>query len=88
MTSPAVAAHRVSVGIGQIAISKDPNDVLVSYGLGSCIGVSVFDSQNRIGGLVHVLLPGERTFYDLEGLWEAMPMAEDVLAEQEYSGEG
>lgn len=57
MTSPAVAAHRVSVGIGQIAISKDPNDVLVSYGLGSCIGVSVFDLQTRIGGLVHVLLP-------------------------------
>jgi ribosome-associated protein len=31
--------------------------------------------------IVHVFLPGERTFYDLEGLWEAMPLSEDVTAQ-------
>ena len=30
--------------------------------------------------IVHVFLPGERTFYDLESLWEAMPISEDVIA--------
>lgn len=57
MTSPAVDARRVSVGIGQLAVSKDPDEVLVAYGLGSCIGVSAYDPHGRICGLVHVLLP-------------------------------
>lgn len=57
MTAPAAEQKRVSVGIGQLAVSKDPSEVLVAYGLGSCIGVSVWDPQARVGGLVHVLLP-------------------------------
>lgn len=57
MTAPAAEQKRVSVGIGQLAVSKDPLEVLVAYGLGSCIGVSVWDPQARVGGLVHVLLP-------------------------------
>lgn len=57
MTAQAADARRVSVGIGQIAISKDPGEVLVSYGLGSCIGVSAHDAQTKVCGLVHILLP-------------------------------
>lgn len=56
MTAPS-DARRVSVGIGQLAISKDTSDVLVAYGLGSCIGISCYDPQARVGGLAHVLLP-------------------------------
>ncbi|HMO66433.1 MAG TPA: chemotaxis protein CheD [Verrucomicrobiota bacterium] len=56
MTAPA-EARRVSVGIGQLAISKDATDVLVAYGLGSCIGISCYDPQTRVGGRAHVLLP-------------------------------
>jgi chemotaxis protein CheD len=56
MTAP-TEARRISVGIGQLAISKDPADVLVAYGLGSCIGISCYDPQAKVGGLAHVLLP-------------------------------
>lgn len=56
MTAPS-DTRRVSVGIGQLAISKDTSDVLVAYGLGSCIGISCYDPQARVGGLAHVLLP-------------------------------
>ena len=45
------------MGIGQLAISADPLDVLVAYGLGSCVGVSAFDPCHNIAGMVHVLLP-------------------------------
>lgn len=57
MTSPAAESRRVSVGIGQLAISKDPVEVLVAYGLGSCIGVSCYDPQSRVSGMAHILLP-------------------------------
>ena len=49
--------RRVSVGIGQIAVSTDPTEVLVAYGLGSCVGVTFYDPGTRSGGMVHVLLP-------------------------------
>jgi len=57
MISATVDVHRVSVGIGQLAISRDPREVLIAYGLGSCIGVSAYDAQTRVAGMVHVLLP-------------------------------
>jgi chemotaxis protein CheD len=57
MTAPASDARRISVGIGQLATSKDAAEVLIAYGLGSCVGVSCFDPQARVGGLAHILLP-------------------------------
>jgi chemotaxis protein CheD len=57
MTSAISDQRRVSVGIGQLAISRDPKEILVAYGLGSCIGVSVYDPTTRVAGMVHVLLP-------------------------------
>lgn len=57
MTSAVSDTKRVSVGIGQLAISTDPKEILVAYGLGSCIGVSVYDPGAKVAGLLHVLLP-------------------------------
>ncbi len=57
MTLAATEQKRVSVGIGQLVVSKDAREILVAYGLGSCIGVTVWDPQAQVGGLVHVLLP-------------------------------
>ncbi len=45
------------VGIGEGKISKDPNDVLITHSLGSCIGLSLYDPGIRAGGLVHCMLP-------------------------------
>ena len=57
MTAPPADARRISVGIGQLAISKDPQEVLIAYGLGSCIGISCYDPQAKVSGLAHILLP-------------------------------
>jgi chemotaxis protein CheD len=37
--------------------SKDPDAVLVTYSLGSCIGVAVYDPVAKVGGLLHYMLP-------------------------------
>ncbi|MBI2765258.1 MAG: chemotaxis protein CheD [Chloroflexi bacterium] len=57
MTALASELRRISVGIGQLAVSSDAGEVLVAYGLGSCVGVSAYDPSLRLGGLVHILLP-------------------------------
>jgi chemotaxis protein CheD len=47
---------RQSVGIGEYRVVEAPA-VLVSLGLGSCVGVALYDPERRIGGLAHVMLP-------------------------------
>ncbi len=45
------------VGISDIKISNSLNDVIITYALGSCIGITVYDPVARVGGLLHYMLP-------------------------------
>lgn len=44
------------VNIAQMRIARPP-DQLYALGLGSCIGVVLYDPQRKIAGMLHVLLP-------------------------------
>lgn len=48
-----------SVGISEYATGTSP-EVLITYGLGSCLGILLYDGQQRLGGLAHTLLPAPR----------------------------
>ena len=45
------------VGISDLKVSNNQEDVLITYALGSCIGVAVYDPLVRVGGLLHFMLP-------------------------------
>lgn len=45
------------IGIGEMAISDDPAGVLITYSLGSCIGLVCYDPRLQLGGMVHSQLP-------------------------------
>lgn len=45
------------VGISECAVSADPRSVIITYALGSCIAVSVYDANASVGGLLHIILP-------------------------------
>ncbi|MFP4650006.1 MAG: chemotaxis protein CheD [Desulfobacterales bacterium] len=47
----------VVVDIADMRISSNPNDTLVTYSLGSCIGVAIYDPALKIGGMIHCMLP-------------------------------
>jgi len=47
----------IVVGISDFKVSNNINDVLVTYALGSCIGVTIYDPVVKIGGLLHFMLP-------------------------------
>ncbi|HUI06926.1 MAG TPA: chemotaxis protein CheD [Verrucomicrobiae bacterium] len=48
---------QIVVDIADMAVSGDTDDVLVTYSLGSCLGISVYDPAVRVGGLIHCMLP-------------------------------
>ena len=40
-----------------MTVSSRADDVLVTYSLGSCIALSVYDPAVRVGGLIHAMMP-------------------------------
>lgn len=48
---------QIVVAISDMAISNNKEDTLVTYSLGSCLGVTVYDPVLFLGGLIHCLLP-------------------------------
>lgn len=49
----------ISVDISDMKIAKAP-DVLVTYALGSCVGICLYDTINKIGALAHIMLPSSQ----------------------------
>lgn len=49
----------IRVGMADYKVGKAPA-TLISYGLGSCVGVSLYDPQLKIGGLLHIMLPDSK----------------------------
>lgn len=45
-----------TVGISDLKVCRSP-DVLVTYALGSCVGICMIDELSRVGGLSHIMLP-------------------------------
>ena len=46
----------IKVGMADLKTAKAPN-TLTTLGLGSCIGLTLYDPVTKIGGLVHYMLP-------------------------------
>ena len=47
----------IVVGISDFKVSNNISDVLVTYALGSCVGVTIYDPVVKVGGLLHFMLP-------------------------------
>lgn len=45
------------VGMGDMLTSNDSSASLVTYSLGSCVGVAIYDPIAKVGGLLHAMLP-------------------------------
>ena len=54
----------VKVGIADMKAVFSPNK-LITVGLGSCVGIALFDKVNMIGGLVHIMLPDSTQFLNV-----------------------
>jgi chemotaxis protein CheD len=51
----------IPVGIAEFKVSWNP-DRLVVFGLGSCVGIALYDPQSRVGGMAHVMLPSSHLY--------------------------
>lgn len=66
------------VGISDYKHSRHP-DVLVTYALGSCVGICLYDIRTRIGGLSHIMLPESQLF--AQGEFNRMKFADTAIVD-------
>ena len=52
-------SETIKVGMADLNICREP-DCLTTIGLGSCVGVALYDSVTKITGLAHVMLPNSK----------------------------
>ncbi len=52
-------AQVIRIGIADLNVGKSP-DILVTLGLGSCVGIALYDKVTKIGGLAHIMLPDSK----------------------------
>lgn len=45
------------IGISDLKVTNNPADSMITYALGSCIAVAVYDPAAKVGGLLHFMLP-------------------------------
>lgn len=55
----------IMVGMAEIKVTRTAEDVLIALGLGSCIGVCLYDPQAQVAGMAHVVLP-DSTGYETQ----------------------
>jgi chemotaxis protein CheD len=63
LDAPAIA----SAGLGELAVVQRSDMLLTARGLGSCIGISVYEPNSKIAALAHVMLPGPMTIEPVAG---------------------
>lgn len=51
---------RIVIGVADYAVTDDPNAELITFALGSCIGVTIYDPVAKVGGMLHFMLPNSK----------------------------
>jgi chemotaxis protein CheD len=74
----------IKVSIADYKISIGPNRI-ITLGLGSCVGISIYDRLSDFGGLAHIMLPDSSQFKNIIKIGKyadlAIPnMLEELLA--------
>lgn len=71
----------VRVKMADLNIADSPK-VLITSGLGSCVGIVLYDEQKRIGGMAHVMLPDSTSMRNQTNLAKYADTAMNLLLEE------
>ncbi|MBE6021756.1 MAG: chemotaxis protein CheD [Cellulosilyticum sp.] len=71
----------IKVGMADLNIAMEP-DILTTLGLGSCVGIALYDPIIKIGGLAHIMLPDSTQIKNNENKAKFADTAMQVLLQQ------
>ncbi|MFA7672264.1 MAG: chemotaxis protein CheD [Clostridia bacterium] len=59
-----MTGKQIVIGISDLNVASSP-DGLISYALGSCVGICLYDKIAKIAGLSHILLPDSSPYKEV-----------------------
>ncbi len=68
----------VRVGIADLNVVKEP-EKLITIGLGSCIGIALYDRSAAVAGLSHIMLPFSHQFSNVSNPYKFADLAIPLL---------
>lgn len=74
-------SKEIKVGIADLNIALPP-DRLITVGLGSCIGIALYDNSKGIGGLAHIMLPDSTAFNTINNPIKFADLAIPILVKK------
>ena len=72
--------NEIKVGIADLNVAFSP-DKLITVGLGSCVGIAIYDKAIGIGGLAHIMLPDSSQFNKITNEIKFADLAIPILVE-------
>ena len=76
-----MANTEVKVGIADLNLVLDPGAIM-TIGLGSCIGIALYDKQAKVAGLSHIMLPDSTQFKNVTNPMKFADLAIPILVEK------
>ncbi|WPC41093.1 chemotaxis protein CheD [Clostridium sp. JS66] len=71
----------IKVGIADLNTAFSP-DRIITVGLGSCIGIAMYDNTKSLGGLAHIMLPDSTQFNNVTNPLKFADLAVPILIEK------
>lgn len=68
----------ITVGIADLNVVKAP-DILVTFALGSCVGICLYDAKVKVAGLSHIMLPSSQQMSNVAAS-QPMKFADSAIA--------
>jgi chemotaxis protein CheD len=56
-----MVSAEIKVGIADLNVVLDPGAIM-TIGLGSCVGIALYDKTTKVAGLAHIMLPDSTQF--------------------------
>ncbi|KGM97019.1 chemotaxis protein CheD [Clostridium novyi A str. 4552] len=76
-----MSKEEIRIGIADLNTAIPP-EKLITVGLGSCIGIALYDSVKKIGGLAHIMLPDSTQFSSVSNPMKFADLAIPMLLEK------
>jgi len=73
--------QEIKVGIADMNVTVSPNK-LITVGLGSCVGIALYDKMSGVGGLAHIMLPDSSQFSNVTNSAKFADLAIPILIEK------
>jgi len=74
-------SDEIRVGIADLNVTNSPNS-LITVGLGSCIGITLYDKIKKNGGLLHIMLPDSTQFSNVANPFKFADLGVPILLKQ------